>query len=339
MFNIKQHIGKFGAWFIIAGLMVTVITSIMGVMAVVTEVVMEWLRSFTTGSGISTLALASVFLLLLLYLFWTGRHRLFLRFISLMVGVMGIAFVITNFMIVHDPGSIFRGFIPHIPDAGEPQIIIAGMVGTTMAAVVLVSRSMVIAEKGWKPSELGLERRDAVISATVLFLISAAIMASAAGSLYPQGIRVDNAIEMVNTLTPLAGRFAMGIFVIGIMAAGLSSIFPNMLLLPWLISDYSGMPRDMTKPLYRTLAVIVGLSALIVPVFGGRPVPLMIASQAFSPLMMPVLIIFLLILLNNKKIMKEYSIGLWLNAGLIVTLLFSLFMFYVAYEGYMEFFK
>ncbi len=340
MFNIKNNIGKAGAIFIIAGLMVTVITSIMGVMAVVTEVILEWTRSMTADhAGIPTLLTASIFLALLLYLFWTGKHGIFLKFVSLMVGVMGIAFVLTNFMIIHDPAEIFRGLIPNIPSNGQPEIIIAGMVGTTMAAVVLVSRSMVVAEKGWKPEDINIERRDALVSSTVLFLISAAIMASAAGSLHAQGIRVDTAIEMVNTLKPLAGRFAIAIFVTGIIAAGLSSIFPNMLLLPWLISDYRGIERDMKKTQFRMIALLVGLSALIVPVFGGRPVALMIASQAFSPLMMPVLIIFLLILLNNKKLMGKHAIGIWLNTGLIVTLLFSFFMFYVAYKGYVEFFK
>jgi Mn2+/Fe2+ NRAMP family transporter len=340
MYNIKNNIGAAGALFIIAGLMVTVITSIMGVMAVVTEVVREWSRNFTPDhSGVSTLFTSSFFLALLLFLFWSGKHNIFLRFISAMVAVMGIAFVLTNFMIVHDAGEIFRGLVPNIPSNGKPEIIIAGMVGTTMAAVVLVSRSMIVAEKGWTPGDFAIERRDALISSTVLFLISGAIMASAAGSLHVQGIRVDNAIEMVNTLKPLAGRFALAVFVTGIIAAGLSSIFPNMLLLPWLISDYRNMNRDMKAPLFRILAFVVGLSALIVPVFGGKPVALMIASQAFSPLMMPVLILFLLILLNRKKVMGQYTIGFWLNAGLAVTLLFSVFMFFIAWQGYAEYFK
>ena len=339
MFNIKNHIGWFAAVFIIAGLMVTVISSIMGVMAIVAEVIQEWSRPLTEDqSGFSPLYISIVFLSFLLLLYWTGKHGLFIRFVSLMVGVMGIAFVLTNFMIVHDPAEIFRGIIPGIPSTGKPHLIIAGMVGTTMAAVVLVSRSSVVAEKGWKPNELNIERRDAIISVTVLFLISAAIMASAAGTLYTKGIYVDNAIEMVSTLEPLAGRFAIAVFVTGIIAAGLSSIFPNMLLLPWLISDYRGISRNLTTKIFRVLVVLVTLSGLFIPVFGGSPIVIMIASQAFSPLMMPLLIIFLLIMLNSKKLMGDHKIGFWLNAGLITTLVFSLFMFFIAFEGYLDFF-
>jgi Mn2+/Fe2+ NRAMP family transporter len=85
--------------------------------------------------------------------------------------------------------------------------------------------------------------------------------------------------------------------------------------------------------------VLVTVSGLIIPIFGGRPVIIMIASQAFSPLMMPLLIIFLLIMMNNKKVMGDHRNGFWLNAGLGITFLFSIFMFFIAYEGYVDFFK
>lgn len=340
MYNIKKHIGWSASVFIITGLMVTVISSIMGVMAVVAQVIQEWSKPMTSaGTGISPVITSIIFLSFLYYLFWTGRHGLFIRFVSLMVGIMGIAFILTNMMIVHDPAEMFRGLIPQIPSEGKPHLIIAGIVGTTMAAVVLVSRSSIIAEKGWKTNELHIEHRDALISAIVLFVVSAAIMASAAGTLYPRGITVDNAIDMVSTLEPLAGRFAIAVFVTGIIAAGLSSIFPNMILLPWLICDYKGIKRDLTKKLFRILVILVTCSGLIIPVFGGQPVIIMIASQAFSPLMMPLLIIFLMIIMNNKKVMGKHKNGIWLNSGLTITLLFSIFIFFIAFEGYIDFFK
>jgi manganese transport protein len=339
LYTIKQQFGKFTAIFIIVGLMVTVITSISSVMGVVTEVIQKWsVNPEFSKQGIPQWATAMVFLGFLLYLFWTAQHGLFLRFVSVMVAVMGFAFVLSNFLIVQDPTSIIQGLIPRVPQTGKPHIVIAGIVGTTMAAVVLVSRSSIIAEKGWKVKDLKIENRDAFISALVTFLVSAAIMASAAGTLFHQGIQVENAIEMVNTLKPLAGRFAVAVFVTGIIAAGLSSIFPNMVLLPWLISDYTRTPRDMKRPLFRFLAILVSLTGLLIPVFGGSPVAIMIASQAFSPLMIPLLIILLFILLNRKKVMGEYTNGVWLNAGLLLTLAFSLFIFFVAAEGYKDYF-
>ena len=70
-----------------------------------------------------------------------------------------------------------------------------------------------------------------------------------------------------------------------------------------------------------------------------KPVIVMIASQAFSPLMMPLLFIFLLIMMNRTRVMGKQRNGLWMNTGLVITLLFSIFMFFIAYEGYVDFFK
>jgi Mn2+/Fe2+ NRAMP family transporter len=64
----------------------------------------------------------------------------------------------------------------------------------------------------------------------------------------------------------------------------------------------------------------------------------MIASQAFSPLMMPLLTIFLMIIMNKQKVMGSHVNGFWLNTGLTITFLFSVFMFFIAFEGYVGFF-
>ncbi|MDH5398371.1 MAG: divalent metal cation transporter [Cyclobacteriaceae bacterium] len=340
IFNIRQRFGAFAAIFIIAGLLVTITSSISGVTGVVVEVLDEATKlMFPASGGLSTLISSAVILSLLVYLFWTGMHKLFLRFVTAMVGVMGISFVLANFLIVQDPGAILAGLIPGIPTVGKPHLIIAGIVGTTMAAVVLVSRSMVVAEKKWTVADLRAENKDALISMILTFVISGAIMVAAAGTLYKEGIHVENAIEMVRTLEPLAGDFALALFVTGILAAGLSSIFPNIVLLPWLICDFMGTERNLKKPLYRAIAVVIGSMGLLIPVFGGKPVAIMIASQAFSPVMMPLLIIFLIIMLNSKKMMGTHTNGPWLNAGLGTTLLFSLFMFYIALEGYLDVFN
>ena len=77
---------------------------------------------------------------------------------------------------------------------------------------------------------------------------------------------------------------------------------------------------------------------LFIPIFGGKPVAIMVASQAFSPLMMPLLVISLLIMLNSKKVMGERTISKSFSFLLIVTLGFSLYMLVIAAEGYFGYF-
>jgi len=209
------------------------------------------------------------------------------------------------------------------------------MVGTTLASVCLVSRSIVIQEEGWKPAQIPMAYRDSLISAVLLFVVNTAIMACAAGTLFVQGMPVEKAIDMVKTLEPLAGRFAASAFVAGIVAAGLSSLFPNYLLGPWMISDYFGKPREMGRTGYRLLVVATALVSMVVPVFGGSPVEIMIASQAVSPLIMPLIALFTWRLTRSPAFAGEHRNGFWMNLGLVVTLLFTFYMLGVAVSGFL----
>ena len=65
--------------------------------------------------------------------------------------------------------------------------------------------------------------------------------------IYPLGLKVDNAIDMIKTLEPFAGRFAISIFVVGIVCAGLVSLFPHYMLVPLLLSDFLNEKLDMSK--------------------------------------------------------------------------------------------
>jgi Mn2+/Fe2+ NRAMP family transporter len=213
------------------------------------------------------------------------------------------------------------------------ELVVAGLVGTTMAAVVLVSRSILVEEQGWTLADLQRENRDARVSMLLTFLISLAIMLSAAGTLYVADFRIENAIDMMNALVPVAGEFAMSLFAVGIIAAGLSSIFPNLLLFPWLLADYMDSPRQLNRPLYRLIVVAVALTGMAIPLFGGKPIWILIASQALSPFVMPLLTLFLILLLNRKRVMGEYTIGLPMNLALGATFLFNCYMLTVALSG------
>ena len=164
-------------------------------------------------------------------------------------------------------------------------------------------------------------------------------MACAAGTLFPRGITIQNAIDMVVTLQPIAGRFASSIFVFGILAAALSSLFAGYVLGPWLVCDFLNVPRKMDRPIVRIAVLAVAMIGFTVPIFGGKPVIIMIASQAISPVVMPLLVVLVFAMLNSKKIVGDYKNPLWLNIGLIITFIFALFMSYAGAVGLISFIK
>ena len=329
----RRHFGAPVTVLMMVSLAATQLTSIIGVMAIVVDVLHEWSGS-ALGYAVDSLASALVLTLLLLTLYWVGRHAFFLKVLASLVGVMGIAFFYTAATVLPDLRELAGGILPTIPEAGNPRLLIAGMVGTTMASVVLFTRSVLVKEEGWRARDLPLVTRDSAFSMTVLFLINAAIMACAAGTLHRQGMEIEAAIDMVRTLEPLAGPLAAVGFVVGILAAGLSSLFPNYLLGPWMAADFLGIPRNMGRAAFRAMVVAAALFGLVVPVLGGRPVQIMIASQAVSPVAMPLLALFVLILLNKPEVVGNRRPSPALNAGLAVTVLFTFYMCYVALGGF-----
>lgn len=322
--------------FLIFSLAMTQLASIIGVTAIMTDVFREWTSQIFGGAGVPTLVSAACFIGVLLGLFWVGRHQFFLRVLAALVAMMGVAFVFTAAIVAPDAESMIAGLKPAVPDVGNPSMLIAGMVGTTMASVVLITRSVLVQEKGWTLGEWGEVIRDSGFAMTLLFFINAAIMACAAGTLFLENQPVKQAIDMVRTLEPLAGKLAVGGFVLGILAAGMSSLFPNFLLGPWMISDYLGIERDMSRGGFRALVVGAALCGFVVPVFGGAPVEIMIASQTVSPMVMPLLVAFVWILISKKDIAGEHPPSPLQHFGMGITLLFSLYMLSLAVIGWME---
>ena len=325
--SFRKYFGVGIAVFVLISLLVSEWVSCMGVMGVVTQVVQEWSRPLTkSGNGFSPILTALIFGALLYYLFCNGQHKVFEKVLAVFVGIMGLSFVLTMFMVIPDPQEVLEGLVPRIPKDSDAMLIMAGMVGTTMGAILYVVRSILVQEKGWGSSDLKAERRDAIVSVSMMFILSVAVMAAAAGTLHPAGLKVDNAIDMVKLMEPLAGRFAISIFVGGIVAAGLSSLFPIVLLAPWLFADFNNKPRNMKSTSSRLLVLFGVLLGLVVPIFGGRPVMVMIISQAMAAIVSPVVLALMLYIYNKKSIMGNNTLGITSNISFGLILLFTIAM-------------
>jgi manganese transport protein len=325
--SFRKYFGVGVAAFVLASLLLSEWISCMGLMGVVTQVVQEWSKPLTrSGNGFSPIITALIFGALLYYLFWNGQHKVFEKVLAIFVGIMGLCFILTMFMVIPDPEAVLSGLVPRIPKDSDAMLIMAGMVGTTMGAILYVVRSILVQEKGWNKNDLKAERKDAIISVSMMFILSVAVMAAAAGTLHPLGLKVENAIDMVKLMEPLAGRFAISIFVGGIVAAGLSSLFPIVLLAPWLVADFSNKPRKMKSKSSRLLVLFGVLLGLVVPVFGGRPVLVLIIAQAMTVIVTPLILALMLYIYNKRSIMGPNSAGVTTNVSMVVILIFTIAM-------------
>lgn len=333
----KKHIHPAVGIYFIAALTFGVCGSVMGVMGIVADICFEWSKTAIEG-GIAPIYFAAFFSALVFFIFWNGKTQFFERSLALIVAIMAACFLINFFILMPPPIDMIKGLIPNLPQVQDgsntgPLLVIASMVGTTVFSGLFIIRTTLVKEAGWTLADAKTQRNDAIFAVVMMFLISAAVMAAAAGTLFVEGVGLSRASQMIELLEPLAGLFAASIFAIGIIAAGVSSQFPNVLMLPWLICDYTGAERNMTLPKYRLMVFLISLLGLVVPLFGARPVLVMIVSQAFNAVILPVTVACIFYLANRKDLMGNHKNGLGANIILSAILAFSLFTSFIAVKG------
>ena len=336
----RKHIHPaVGIYFIIA-LTAGVCGSVMGVMGIVADICYEWSKTFIDG-GIAPIYFAAFFVSLVYFIFWNGKTQFFERSLAVIVAIMAFCFLLNFFIMMPPLGDIIGGLIPSLPQVPvnspkSPSLVIASMVGTTVFSGLFIIRTTLVKEAGWTLNDYKQQRRDAIFSTSLMFIISASIMAAAAGSLFIEGISLSKASQMIELLEPLAGSFATSIFAIGLIAAGVSSQFPNILMLPWLICDYTDSPRDMTLVKFRIVVFMISLLGLIVPIFGDRPLLVMLVSQSFNAVILPITIACIFYLSNRKDLMGEHKNKLAANCVLTAILIFSILTSIIAVKGLLQ---
>jgi Mn2+/Fe2+ NRAMP family transporter len=324
----RKHIHPGVGIFFIVALTAGVCGSVMGVMGIIAEMCSEWSKT-VMKDGIAPVYFAAFFIALVYFIFWNGRTQFFERTLAVIVAIMAGCFLLNFFIMMPAPIDILKGMIPNLPevpaDQGKgPFLVIASMVGTTVFSGLFIIRTTLVKEAGWTINDFQKQRNDAIVSVTLMFVISGAIMAAAAGTLFAEGVGLSKASQMVTLLEPLAGKLATSIFVVGMISAGVSSQFPNVLMLPWLLCDYNQSERKMTLPKYRIMVLIISLLGLVVPVFQAPPVFVMIVSQAFNSVILPMTVACILYLGNRKDLMGEHKHSLTTNILLTAILFFSI---------------
>jgi len=332
---IKKRIHPAAAFFFIVTLTANICGSSIGVMGIISDVCFEWSKNFV-AEGIKPIYFAGFFISIIYLLFLQGSTQLFEQILAVIVGIMAICFLINFFLLMPPLLELANGMIPNIPDTGESKsafLVIASMVGTTVFSGLFILRSTLVKEAGWTMEDLQLQKKDALFSGFLMFVVSAAIMAAAAATLHVKGITLTKVSELIGLLEPFAGTFGVAIFTIGLVAAGVSSQFPNVALLPWMLDDYYERAGDLTRFNYRIFALFISILGLVVPIFNAKPIAIMILSQAFGALVLPATVASIIYLGNETSQMKEHKFSLGLNLILGAILLFAILMSYMSYTG------
>jgi Mn2+/Fe2+ NRAMP family transporter len=169
-----------------------------------------------------------------------------------------------------------------------------------------------IAEKGIKKEEYKASRLDVFIGCSITDIVSFFIIVTCATTLFPLGMRINEASEAALALKPLAGNYAFLIFAVCLANASLLGAIIVPLATSYYICEAMGWERGVNKtfreaPQFMWIYTFMIVIAVIVILIPDAPlVFLMVLSSVLNGMLLPFVLIYALSLVNNKKIMGEY---------------------------------
>ena len=238
-----------------------------------------------------------------------GGYKSIERLLMSLVGVMGVVFIVTAIMSKPDSSEIVRGlFQPKIPQ--NSLLTIIALIGTTVVPYNLFLHASAVTEK-WPASQplqssLKEVRWDTFFSVMLGGLITLAVLCTAA-VFYTQGREISNPADMAEQLQPLLGNTAKWFFAFGFFAAGLTSAVTAPLAAAYATCGAVGWDRNMKSTRFRLIWFAILLIGTILAAVGRKPIQAIIFAQAANGILLPVIAVFLLVAVNQKKLLRSFT--------------------------------
>ena len=225
---------------------------------------------------------------------------------------------------------LHNSLIPHFPTDHLGWVVIAATLGTTLAPWGLAFIQSYAVDKKITVDQLKWERVDVVIGSLLTGIIGIAIAVSCAATLNRAGIHITDAGDAAIALRPLAGSFATLLFGAGLLGASLLAAAIVPLATAYSIAEGIDAPASLDLDskhfqfFYATFVVLTVAAASIVSIPGLPLIALIYSSQVVNAVLLPLHVVALLLLAQNKMLMGESQIGLksrvaaWVSIALIV---------------------
>ncbi|MCF6096940.1 Nramp family divalent metal transporter [Thermovorax subterraneus] len=241
-------------------------------------------------------------------LLWTGSYKLIEKVLLGIVIMMSVVFIATAVIISPNWSEVIRGlFVPTIPQGA--LLVTLGLIGTTVVPYNLYLHSSAAVER-WgdykdKKEAISESRLDAIISIGLGGLISMAIIITSS-SMFGTGVQIKSGADMARQLEPLLGQWAKWFFALGLFGAGISSAMTAPLAAAYAITGILGLKSNLKANYFRAIWLIVMLIGATVAFIGANPVQIIVFAQAVNGILLPISAILLILVINNKKIMKDF---------------------------------
>ncbi len=285
------------------------------------------------GEGAMPIIIVLILGIVAFLLLFMGKYKVIENVLTILVVLMGIVFLICAFVCKPDWGAVLKGLFGfQVPD-GSSWMTIAALMGTTVVPYNIYLHASSAATKWAKDDDtdeaLANSRFDSILSIGLGGVISMAIIICAAAALNGTGIEIGNGGDMALALKPLLGNWATVIFGIGLFAAGLSSMLTAPLAAAYASAGILGWGEDLKAARFKIFWIIVLLIGIIATcTLGASPTQIILFAQAANAFLLPITGILLLIVANDRTIMKGRQNKMWFNV--LVILVIALFIFIAA---------
>ncbi len=231
-----------------------------------------------------------------------------------------ISYIVSGFMVNPDWGEITTQFLTPTMEFTSPYLTMAvGVVGTTIAPWMQFYLQSSVVDKGLKPEDYQYARMDVVFGSIIVNIVAFFIILLCAVTVHQAGIEIETAKDAALALAPLAGKYCTWLFAFGLLNASLfaASILP--LSTAYTICEAFGWESSVNRKFaeapqfYGLYSIMIILGAAVI-LFPDVPlIPIMFYSQVINGVLLPVILIFMLILVNDRRIMGKFTNGWALN--------------------------
>src|SRR5512136_1387970 len=205
-------------------------------------------------------------------------------------------------------------------------------IGTTIAPWMQFYQQAAIVDKGIKPADYAYERLDVIVGSVFAVLVASFIVIACSATLFANGVRIETAKDAALALRPLAGPYASTLFALGLLNASVFSAAILPLSTAYLVCEAFGWEAGIDRhwkeaPVFfglYTAFIVLGAAVVLLPL--KSLVQTMLISQTLNGVLLPVILLVMLRLVNDRRLMGRFVNGRVLNAisYLIVAVLVAL---------------
>ena len=236
--------------------------------------------------------------------------------VFLFVLVIFALYIVSAIQASPDWGAVARALVtPSLDLDPGVLVLVVALVGTTITPFMQFYLQSAVAEKGIDEEELSLERADAIGGAVWSNAVALFIVVAVASTLGVAGVEVATAGQAAAALEPVAGELASLLFAIGLFGASMLAATILPITTAFVICEAFGWESGVGKPFrdapsfytIYTFVLLAGAAVVLLP--GLDLVPLLLATQNLQGLLLPVVLVFLVLLVNDERLLGRYRNG------------------------------